>query len=161
MMLDLFKKGKPEKEKDSSAGRDKVAGELAKRLVAAQISWSDWMSRHFERLSLIQKKVMLIILGIGLGLYFGFLVISGFLMVAPDSQLGFTTTRAEGILKIPDRPQSMPDKKVLEKLLQFEQYVNGLDSSAAGIAEKNRILAEHPGLMDSLRTLKKYYQNAK
>lgn len=160
-MFNIFKKQKPVWDKEQSAARDKMAGLVASRIIKVQISWSVWMNKKFKTLSSTQKKLILGISGAVMCLYCGYLIISSLTTVITVKEFPVTLTTHSGIHGLPQQTQSEPDSGILDKLVAFENYMSNLNKTVDGKIERSKILTSHPGLMDSLQTLRRYYENNK
>lgn len=160
-MWERFKKRKPVATEAESVTRDKIAGFVANKLIQVQQAWSVWMSKNFEKLSVMQKKLILSVLGVIMSIYCAYLIVASFMVVIPANDFAFTTASHNGIHRLPGQVPTQPDLGVLDKLVAFENYMADLEKTADGKVERDRILTSHPGLMDSLRTLKTYYENNK
>ncbi|HWW43126.1 hypothetical protein [Pedobacter sp.] len=157
-MSNLFKKSRETETEDKSAREDRIAGLIAAKIIEYQMAMAKWMNRNFEKLSLLEKKMIFCSVGLVVGLYCSFLVFSSFFM--PTSMpLKFAVSK-EREFKKPffQEKQMAPDSNILDRLTQFETYMKNLENTPAGRIERADILRSHPGLMDSLQTLKKFYQ---
>jgi|GEM_PF-5714206 len=143
---------KSEMERNTMSGQEeKIARKIASRLVGLQVKWAYFMGRTFGTLSTHMQKVMIIFFFIGA-------ICWNIRLILKDP----TRSSLQGILGKRQTIRHLPplvkknkstDSSIIQRTEDFLLWFDTLSNTPKGMLEKNRILHERPGLIDSARQL--------
>ena len=146
--MKLFKKKqKEEKQKTPISILVMIAGyiEQLKRKLA------DFLGRQSERLTVSQRKVVLVLFGLSVGSICAGLVVRPF---AEDQQERFMIpTSVEAPKLVQPETAGQTD---YQSLIWFKRVMDSLKHSPEGRAQYERIMNERPGLLDSVDFILSY-----
>jgi hypothetical protein len=153
----LFNKKKRTVE-TADPGKERIAKGIAGFIGKAQRKWADWMQRKSERLSIKGKWFTLF-------LFCAFTVaVSTYLIITSiwsDAQLSFSVAHIKTAVQLKhySNESSGISKSDYEKIHRFKFYMDSLARSPTGSKEYEEFRQDHPGLMDSIRTVERLYQS--
>lgn len=135
-----------------------VISGLLSRLIKEQQKLADWLQIKSERISIKCKWGALILFCI-IGLASIMNLVYGSFRSVHKTKLSITRIKPSIQLEPISRRDCAISKKEYDKLLDFQVYMDSLARSPTGKKQKERMLQNHSGLMDSIQTLMKFYEN--
>ena len=141
------------------SGVERIAQLIAQKSTRIQRKLSNKMQKKAERLSVISKKICLIIfslIGIGISIY----IITGNIFYKSTLPHFFLSRIpiSKHVLENENRNSVTIPKSELNKIEDFKKYIDSLAKSTSGNKVKDSILKSRPLLMDSVNQLVELYQ---
>lgn len=150
----LFRHKKQEKRQQPGI----VAKGVQSAYQRVQGSWATWMARRTAGFSRRKWQVLLVLFILGFGGYSLYLTVDGLtgkgetlFSVTPIRKPRHATETGDGN----DNPQVSGAE--YQRIQRFRLYMDSLARSPTGKAAYDSIIAQRPGLMDSVRFIGKYY----
>ncbi|WP_025144953.1 hypothetical protein [Pedobacter jeongneungensis] len=155
----MFKTRKRKEKLTLSGGR--LALLLARKLEQVQQGWARVMNNVFNGMGLKSRWIALTCFMILMVALSGYVSISAFTndIKAAPANYSIKVPQTSGIYREEHR-SGIPDK-VYERIHGFRMSLDSLGASAEGRLKRDSLLRSRPGLMDSLVTIEKYYQQLK
>jgi hypothetical protein len=139
----LFKKKQREEKQRAPIG---VLVAVASYIEQLKRKLADFLGRQSEKLTVPQRKVMLLLFGLTIGSICVGLVIRPF---AGDQQERFTIPTSVEAPKL-IQPDAAIGKTDYQSLVWFKRVMDSLKHSPKGRAQYEQIMKERPGLLDSV-----------
>jgi len=123
-----------------------------------QYGWATWMARRTAGFSRRKWQVLLVLFMSGFGGYSLYLTVDG-LTGKGESIFSITPIKKPRHATETGERNDSPQVSEAEyrRIRRFRLYMDSLARSPAGKAEYDSIIAQRPGLMDSVRFIEKYY----
>lgn len=141
--------------------QERVATNIANKIIRIQQQWALTMQRLTERLSGTEKKVALIVFCLFSGSYSIYLM-TGRFAAQQEKYLSITALHIPGYsAKTPEyRVRNYPGVTAKEhlKIKQFILYLDSLFQNQQGKKVVDSLLISRPGLKDSVALMKNFYQ---
>jgi hypothetical protein len=159
----MSKTGNMKKKKTTETGltqlQDKTAGWLAKGIIKVRSEWADAMARLMARLSPRWQKTVWLSCAFLMTFYCSCLIAFSF---NKDSStvfhIGMIRKPMTEISNDSNHPKIPKPAQELIPIVRFRKYLDSLSSTAKGRQTKDSLLKMRPGLMDSLETVERLYQ---
>lgn len=135
-----------------------IANGIARFITKVQQRWADWMAKRSERMSIRAKWITLTIFC---------LLTAGSCIYLTCASLQSVSIKTPKVSRIRAPIQSVPLKRSkpvisegeYRKLRDYRLYMDSLARSPAGMPQYLKFRQQHPGLLDSIRTIEKIYES--
>jgi hypothetical protein len=147
------------KKQDEGQQPGRIAEGMQSAYRRVQGGWATWMARRTAGFSRRRWQVLLALFILGFGGYSLYLMVDGFTGKG-DSIFSITPIRKpRHATETGNDRDNSPQVSGAEqqRIRRFRLYMDSLARSPAGKAEYDSIIAQRPGLMDSVRFIEKYY----
>ncbi|MCX2429923.1 hypothetical protein [Pedobacter sp. GR22-10] len=155
----MFKTGK--RKKQLTPGGERLVLLLARKLEQVQQGWTRVMNNVFNGMGLKSRWIALIcfmILMVALSGYVSISALTNDIKAAP-ANYSIKVPQTSGIYREEHR-DGVPDK-VYGRIHGFRMSLDSMGNTAEGRVKRDSLVRSRPGLMDSLVTIEKYYQQLK
>ena len=159
-MLFLFSHRKKQKAIAASAAQDRMAANIVHHCIRWQSKWAAWMQHKAERLSNKGKTIVLLLFCLPAGSYNIYHTLSSF----SGKQLPPLTIFKQPKYTHPSggefshAPAVIAEEEYRE-IQRFRQYMDSLDQTPPGEKLLDSLMANRPGLIDSVLLFENLYQS--
>ena len=158
----LFKNKKKQKNNGQQAVQDQLIKGIVVTCIKWQSRWAEWMQQKTECLSGKAKVIMLLVFVLLAGGYSIYLIGKSFSGNQTNSFSISPIKTPPHILQSGDEPGKtnlIISDSQYERTRQLRAYMDSLEHSATGKALHDKIVADHPKLMDSIQFIENIYQS--
>jgi len=144
--------------KNPAVLRERAAGKIAHGILRVQNTWANWMHRQFDHAHPLKRRIwfgafMLLIAASSI-----YSIAAVFLSPSTKGKSWMTSQAqmpSSGQVSI---PPGNTNQYLTERVHAFEQYWDSLSQSESGRNYQKQILKAHPGMLDSLKQVKRIYK---
>lgn len=158
-MLFSFNNKKKQEPAGPEDAQDRMAASIVRHCIRWQLKWAAWMQHKAERLSGKGKAVVLSLFCLLAGGYSSFLAISSSSGKPPPlahiEQTKDVHPPGDGFSHAP----VVITKDEYRKTQRFRQYLDSLDQTPSGGKLLDSLMANRPGLLDSVLLFENLYQS--
>ena len=146
--------------KKQNYGQEKSGSRFGALLFGLKIRWAGWMRRQSDRLSTRGKWLALTLLCV-LATGINVLLVVRSLNPKAAGMLTLSRIRSPRQLNSGSGPKSVLSDQEIKRIQSAEKYLDSLAHSTTGRQQYQRLLQEHPGILDSIQKIEQLYQQQK
>jgi len=137
--------------------KDRAVAKIAGFILLSQRNWANWIGNKFSKMPLKRVRMIAILLGLMLAAVSLHTLYQGIAGKETSMSTVSSKTVSVPIVIMPRETLAASDSALCRQIGEIDNFLDTLNKTESGRRHLAQIIELHPGILDSLKAMKKLY----